>query len=72
MESVETQVSNIFDYKKPSEDSLPKFANITEAVKNLATVILSNCPDTPYRRRAIEELTAVRMFANASIAIDQK
>lgn len=58
--------------KKPSEESIPKFAKVTEAVKNLATVILTNCPDTAYRKRAIEDLTAVRMYANASIAIDQK
>ncbi len=58
-------------YKKPTEQTIPKFKEIQVKVLGLALTIDKLCPESDEKRSALSALTMVRMFANASIAINE-
>lgn len=63
-------VAEFFKYHAPTEFTIPKFAAINQAAKNLAEVIMSNCPRGWDRRDAINAVRQARMIANAAIALE--
>lgn len=56
-------------YRKPTEQTIPKFQQIQEKTLELAHLIDHLCPESREKSSALTELQMVRMFANASIAI---
>jgi hypothetical protein len=61
-------VDNWFEYHTPTSEALPKFKEIREAGKNLALVIMDNCPECPDTTVAIRKVREAVMTANAAIA----
>ena len=68
--STEEIIAEMFRYHPPTIDSLPKYAAINQAAKNLAEVILQNCPGSADRSAAIRLVRDARMTANAAIALN--
>lgn len=63
-------VKELFSYHQPNEWTLPKHQAINQAAKNLAEVILQNCPRSSDRSAAINLVRMVRMTANAAISLN--
>ena len=61
-------LDNWFTYHSPTSDQLPKYAEIREAGKALATVILHNVPPGPDQTAAIRQVREAVMTANQGIA----
>jgi len=62
-------IDYIFAYHAPVQPQVDSYAAIRYAAKNLATVILENCPDCADRSAAIRKVREAVMTANASIAL---
>lgn len=56
-------------YRKPTEDTIPKYTAIQEKTLELAKLIDSLCPASPEKASALTLLQQVKMSANAAIAI---
>lgn len=56
-------------YRKPTEDTIPKYTAIQEKTLELAKLIDSLCPASPEKASALTILQQVKMSANAAIAI---
>ncbi len=65
----ETDLNWMFDYHKPTEDQVEKYARISAAAKNLARVILQVCPPCADRSAAVRKVREARMTANLSITL---
>ncbi len=63
-------LTELFKYHPPTPEQLPKYAAINQAAKNLAEVILQNCPSSADRSAAIRLIRDARMTANASVALN--
>jgi len=63
-------LTELFKYHPPTPEQLPKYAAINQAAKNLAEVILQNCPPSADRSAAIRLIRDARMTANASVALN--
>ena len=63
-------LAELFSYHPPTPNTLPKFAAINQAAKNLAEVILQNCPPSADRSDAIRKIREARMTANAAVALN--
>jgi hypothetical protein len=63
-------LAELFKYHPPTGETLPKYAAINQAAKNLAEVILQNCPPSADRSAAIRLIRDARMTANASVALN--
>ena len=63
-------VDQAFQYHAPTGDQAQRYQRINEQSRDLATVILIDCPESPERTLAIRALQEARMWANASIAIN--
>lgn len=57
-----------FTYHKPKDGQVEKYTELRENAKNLAYLIVENCPDTAERTNALQKLEETVMWANASIA----
>lgn len=56
-------------YRKPTEDTIPKYAAIQEKTFELAKLIEELCPISPEKAHALTTLQNAKMSANAAIAI---
>jgi hypothetical protein len=56
-------------YRKPTENTIPKFKAIQEKTLELAKLIDELCPVSREKATALTELQGVKMYANAAIAI---
>lgn len=63
-------VAELFKYHPPTKEQLPRYNAINQAAKNLAEVILANCPAGQDRSIAINQLRMIRMVANAAISLN--
>ena len=59
-------------YHKPFGDQFERYDLINNATRNLALLIMENCPFSRQRQTALTELEFVRMSANAAIACNEK
>lgn len=59
-------------YRKPTDETIPKFNAIQAKSLELAVMINELCPDSPEKFTALTQLQFVRMSANAAIAIYTK
>ena len=59
-------------YRKPTEDTIPKYQAIQEKALELAKLIDELCPNAPEKFTALTQLQSAKMSANASIAIYTK
>lgn len=65
-------VDEIFTYHKPFGNQPERYVALREKAKELASLILSNCPHSRERSVALTNLQQTIMWANASIAINEK
>lgn len=63
-------LSELFSYHPPTPLTLPKHAAINQAAKNLAEVVLQNCPPSADRSRVIQLIQDARMTANRAVALN--
>ena len=59
-------------YRRPTEETIPKFTAIQEKTLELAVMINELCPDSPEKFTALTQLQIAKMSANAAIAIYTK
>ena len=64
-------IHRAFTYHKPDGDQATRYASINESAAGLARKILIECPESSERTLAIRALQEARMWANASIAINE-
>lgn len=64
----DTQIDNWFTYHPPTEVQVGQYLAVRESAKELARVIVANCPSSADRSTAIRKLRECVMTANASIA----
>jgi hypothetical protein len=62
-------LDNVFTYHDDPA-KIPKYIAVRAAAKELARIILENCPDCADRAVAIRQVREVAMTANAAIALD--
>ena len=65
-------IENIFTYHAPIKDQAERYVKIRETAKELALVIMENCPDSREKSVALTKVQESVMWANASIAINEK
>lgn len=66
------QIENNFTYHSPKEGQPEKYTQIREKAKELAYLIVEECPDSREKSVAITNLETSVMWANASIARNEK
>lgn len=66
------QIQNIFTYHAPFGNQAVKYVDIREKAKELALLIQSHCPESREKSLALTKVQEVVMWANASIAINEK
>ena len=64
-------IHEIFTYHKPFGSQPDRYVAIREKAKELATLVMSACPDSRERSVALTNLQQAVMWANASIAINE-
>jgi hypothetical protein len=64
-------LEHAFVYHKPKPDQPPRFAAISEAMKEAARAVLQNAPPSRERSLALTALQESRMWANAAIALNE-
>lgn len=65
------QIDNMFTYHRPEGDQAERYDKITEAARQFAHTINNLCPESAEKTKAIRKVQAARMWANASIAINE-
>ena len=65
-------IERLFVYHPPKKDQPQRYEAIRAEAKILAQLIEHSCPDSRERSVAITKLQAVVMWANASIACNEK
>lgn len=65
-----SNVDDVMTYHKPTDEQLPKYAAVKEAITHAANVIIDNVPECADRTVAIRKLREARMDANAAIALN--
>jgi len=66
------QIKDIFTYHKPFGDQPKKYEQLRDEAKTLAILIQELCPESREKSLAITNLQQAIMWANASIAINEK
>jgi len=66
------ELEDIFTYHPPFGDQGQKYDRLRSKAKELAFMIESNCPDSREKSLALTSLQQTVMWANASIAINEK
>jgi hypothetical protein len=64
-------IARVFTYHSPFGDQPQRYVNIREHARDLALIIVRDCPASPERTLALRKLQEAVMFANASIAINE-
>ena len=70
--SISMDVNNVFTYHKPFGNQQDRYQAIRSDAKVLALQIQQSCPDSRERALALTNLQQAVMWANASIAINEK
>lgn len=65
-------VENIFTYHKPHGDQPERYVALRAKAKELAQLIDESCPDSREKSVAFTNLQQAVMWANASIAVNEK
>lgn len=65
-------IDNIFTYHKPFGDQPSRYETIRESARAMANIINLSCPESREKSLAITNLQQCVMWANASIAINEK
>lgn len=65
-------IDNIFTYHKPFGSQPSRYEQIRETAKELAAMILDACPESREKSLALTNVQQAVMWANASIAINEK
>lgn len=66
------QIDEIFTYHKPFGDQPQKYEELRQKARQLAYLINDTCPESREKSLAITNLQQAIMWANASIAINEK
>lgn len=66
------QIQNIFTYHKPFGSQPERYEQLRDLARELAVMINNNCPESREKSLAITNLLQTIMWANASIAINEK
>ena len=66
----ELNVNDVFEYQPPKPGQKARYNGLKFPVRELAHSILENCPDGRERSLALTKLQECRMWANASIALE--
>lgn len=56
-------------YRKPTEETIPKYQKIQEKTLELAKLLDDLCPNSPEKFHALTLLQNAKMSANAAVAI---
>jgi hypothetical protein len=70
--SRQLNLQEIFTYHRPFGDQPFRYQAIRETALKLGELILATCPDSRERSLAITNLQQAVMWANSSIAINEK
>ena len=65
---VDEILDDLFTYHPPTEEQKALYAEINDAAKVFAKVVLMCCPSSPDRTSAVQDIRMARMRANSSIA----
>ena len=65
-------LDNIFTYHKPINDQQERYVAIREKAKELAKLLEASCPESREKSLAFTNIQQAVMWANASIAINEK
>ncbi len=65
-------IENIFMYHAPVKDQLTRYEDLRRTAKGLAVLIQTLCPESREKSLAITNLQQAIMWANASIAINER
>ncbi len=68
----QVDVNNVFSYHKPFGNQPERYQALRDKAKELATLIEESCPNSREKSVAITNLQQSVMWANASIAINEK
>jgi len=66
------QIKEIFTYHKPFGDQANRYGELRELAKDMANLIQATCPESREKSLAFTNLQQAIMWANASIAINEK
>ncbi len=66
------QIENTFTYHKPFGDQPERYENLRAKAKELAVLMAEACPNSREKSLAFTHLQQAIMWANASIAINEK
>lgn len=66
------QIEETFTYHKPFGDQPSRYELLRSEAKELALMIQENCPESREKSLAFTNLQQAIMWANASIAINEK
>lgn len=66
------QIDNNFKYHPPTEDQVGRYQDIRDQAKRLALLIAMACPNSREKSLALTNLEQAVMWANASIARNEK
>lgn len=66
------QIENIFTYHKPFGDQPQRYQLIRDTARLLAATINAACPESREKSLALTNLQQAVMWANASIAINER
>ena len=66
------QLDNAFKYHSPKRDQNARYESLRATAKNLAELINGYCPESREKSLAITKLEESIMWANASIARNEK
>lgn len=66
------QIENTFSYHRPFGDQPQRYESIRAKARELAEVVQESCPESREKSLAVTNLQQAVMWANASIAINEK
>ncbi len=66
------QIENTFTYHKPFGDQTQRYEALRNLAKTMATLIQESCPESREKALALTNLQQSIMWANASIAINER
>lgn len=66
------KIDNIFKYHAPGGTQPTRYAELREKAREFAHLIDSSCPESREKSLALTSLQETVMWANASIAINEK
>lgn len=68
----QAELDESFRYHAPFGNQPERYSDLRRVAKDYASVVLNCCPDTRERASAITAIRLSLMWANASIAVNEK